>query len=320
MTAAYNTGAIAAAGSANVGGIAGTNSGTLDQVFSHIMTADKTKEAVQGQSNVGGLVGTNTGIVSNAYSTGGVTGSESSVGTLAGANTGTLENVYGKGTLVGTGNAAKNGYDLSDSSFQQTKKTSYGGYDFAKTWRIYDGSSTPLLKVFLTNLTLQDTAVVDGKELSLQDYLGLTYTGREQDLDIHDLIAKGFLTGPDGMDSPFAAYDSTTLQTPPWGTAASCTIQPARLTPKTTRNGWLRLRSDAVSEIPLIPTTWATMLPGRQMPARLRWTRRRWTCPSTIFTAYTETARCTAAETAAASCRITRLTSILRRRMAKGEL
>ena len=210
VTAAYNTGAIAAAGSANVGGIAGTNSGTLDQVFSHIMTADKTKEAVQGQSNVGGLVGTNTGIVSNAYSTGGVTGSESSVGTLAGANTGTLENVYGKGTLVGTGNAAKNGYDLSDSSFQQTKKTSYGGYDFAKTWRIYDGSSTPLLKVFLTNLTLQDTAVVDGKELSLQDYLGLTYTGREQDLDIHDLIAKGFLTGPDGMDSPFAAYDSTT--------------------------------------------------------------------------------------------------------------
>lgn len=210
VTAAYNTGAIAAAGSANVGGIAGTNSGTLDQVFSHIMTADKTKEAVQGQSNVGGLVGTNTGIVSNAYSTGGVTGSESSVGTLAGANTGTLENVYGKGTLVGTGNAAKNGYDLSDSSFQQTKKTSYGGYDFAKTWRIYDGSSTPLLKVFLTNLTLQDTAVVDGKELSLQDYLGLTYTGREQDLDIHDLIAKGFLTGPDGMDAPFAAYDSTT--------------------------------------------------------------------------------------------------------------
>lgn len=210
VTAAYNTGAIAAAESANVGGIAGTNSGTLDQVFSHIMTADKTKEAVQGQSNVGGLVGTNTGIVSNAYSTGGVTGSESSVGTLAGANTGTLENVYGKGTLVGTGNAAKNGYDLSDSSFQQTKKTSYGGYDFAKTWRIYDGSSTPLLKVFLTNLTLQDTAVVDGKELSLQDYLGLTYTGREQDLDIHDLIAKGFLTGPDGMDAPFAAYDSTT--------------------------------------------------------------------------------------------------------------
>ena len=210
VTAAYNTGAIAAAGSANVGGIAGTNSGTIDQVFSHIMTADKTKEAVQGQSNVGGLVGTNTGIVSNAYSTGGVTGSESSVGTLAGANTGTLENVYGKGTLVGTGNAAKNGYDLSDSSFQQTKKTSYGGYDFAKTWRIYDGSSTPLLKVFLTNLTLQDTAVVDGKELSLQDYLGLTYTGREQDLDIHDLIAKGFLTGPDGMDAPFAAYDSTT--------------------------------------------------------------------------------------------------------------
>lgn len=213
VTAAYNTGAIAAAGSANVGGIAGTNSGTLDQVFSHIMTADKTKEAVQGQSNVGGLVGTNTGIVSNAYSTGGVTGSESSVGTLAGANTGTLENVYGKGTLVGTGNAAKNGYDLSDSSFQQTKKTSYGGYDFAKTWRIYDGSSTPLLKVFLTNLTLQDTAVVDGKELSLQDYLGLTYTGREQDLDIQDLIAKGFLTGPDGMDAPFAAYDHTTAST-----------------------------------------------------------------------------------------------------------
>ena len=51
---------------------------------------------------------------------------------------------------------------------------------------------------------------MDGKAISIDEYLGLTYTGREQDLDIQNLIAKGFLTGPDGMDAPFAAYDHTT--------------------------------------------------------------------------------------------------------------
>ena len=214
ITAAYNTGAVDAAGSVNVGGIAGSNSGTgkINQVFSHIMTADGTNEAVQGKTNVGGIVGANSGTVSNAYSAGEARG-DGAVGAVAGDNTGTLANVYGTGTLVGAGTAAGNGYDLSDPSFQQTKKSSYGGYDFAYTWRIYDGSSTPLLKVFLTTLTMKDKAVMDGKAISIDEYLGLTYTGREQDLDIQDLIAKGFLTGPDGMDAPFAAYDHTTAST-----------------------------------------------------------------------------------------------------------
>ena len=257
ITAAYNTGAVDAAGSVNVGGIAGSNSGTgkINQVFSHIMTADGTNEAVQGKTNVGGIVGANSGTVSNAYSAGEARG-DGAVGAVAGDNTGCGYVSTLLGTLVGAGTAAGNGYDLSDPSFQQTKKSSYGGYDFAYTWRIYDGSSTPLLKVFLTTLTMKDKAVMDGKAISIDEYLGLTYTGREQDLDIQDLIAKGFLTGPDGMDAPFAALTTIRrLPLPPMETAACCTIRRDRSMPGTTRNGWLRLKSAAAMANPLLPIT-----------------------------------------------------------------
>lgn len=156
VTAAYNTGAIKAKDSTNVGGIAGTNAGKIDQVFSSIFTQDGNEGQVEGKTAVGGLVGLNTekGIVTDAYTT----SKAPNGGSIAGVNQGLLKNVYsvtGKDQSLATKNTGRieNGYALDAGSADSLAKGTYGGFNFGKTWKIYEGYSTPLLKVFLTRAT-----------------------------------------------------------------------------------------------------------------------------------------------------------------------
>ena len=226
LTAGYNTGAINAGSSTNVGGIVGNNKGIVDQVFNTVMVADgatkpdgsKQETAITGGTNVGGLVGTNSGTLSNAYNTTGVEGAKGSTGNAVGVNadTGTITNIYASnisGNLIGA--AYNNGKITNAYSFatgdttatvilgdDQKNSDSYNGFDFDGTntkspvWKNYDGSGNPLLKVFLTNLTVNETVEIDGKKVTLKDYLNLVYNGKEQDLNIADLIDKGFITAP----------------------------------------------------------------------------------------------------------------------------
>lgn len=169
LTAGYNTGAINAAGSENVGGIAGSNSGKIDQVFNTVITADgKNTGTITGGTNVGGLVGNNSGTLSNAYNTTGVTG-DYKFGNAVGNNTGEITNIYASNTtgiLIGAG--YENGKVYNAYSFVSDDKSatgvitgdaqkdsdSYEGFDFdtdgSGIWKNYDGYSNPLLKVFLT--------------------------------------------------------------------------------------------------------------------------------------------------------------------------
>lgn len=169
LTAGYNTGAINASGSTNVGGIAGSNSGTIDQVFNTVITADgKNTGTITGGTNVGGLVGNNSGTLSNAYNTTGVTG-DYKFGNAVGNNTGEITNIYASNTtgiLIGAG--YENGKVYNAYSFVSDDKSatgvitgdaqkdsdSYEGFDFdtdgSGIWKNYDGYSNPLLKVFLT--------------------------------------------------------------------------------------------------------------------------------------------------------------------------
>lgn len=169
LTAGYNTGAINAAGSENVGGIAGSNSGKIDQVFNTVITADgKNTGTITGGTNVGGLVGNNSGTLSNAYNTTGVTGDDK-FGNAVGNNTGEITNIYASNTtgiLIGAG--YENGKVYNAYSFVSDDKSatgvitgdaqkdsdSYEGFDFdtdgSGIWKNYDGYSNPLLKVFLT--------------------------------------------------------------------------------------------------------------------------------------------------------------------------
>ena len=92
-------------GSDNVGGVCGTNSGTIESCYN--------TGTVNGSSdNVGGVCGQNSGTIESCYNTGTVTGSGSSVGGVCGLNDGTITNCYwlntaysGNGIGSGSGTA-----------------------------------------------------------------------------------------------------------------------------------------------------------------------------------------------------------------------
>lgn len=205
LTAGYNTGAINAADSENVGGIAGSNSGIIDQVFNTIMVADgaldlngKTQSvAVTGGTNVGGLVGNNSGILNNAYNTTSeVKGNAASTGNLVGTNSGTVQYVYGVASnLIGNGNAAKYDYVI-DGSDTWLQEGTYDGFTFgANGWKIYNGSTLPMLSVFLTKVTVVDQHLVD-------QYFSAKHYGEFHQItadDIKALIAIGAISAPDGF-------------------------------------------------------------------------------------------------------------------------
>lgn len=199
LTAGYNTGAINASGSTNVGGIAGSNSGKIDQVFNTVMVkpGSNQDDAIEGGTNVGGLVGNNGGILSNAYNTTSeVNGNAVSTGNLVGTNSGTVQYVYGVASnLIGNGNAAEYGYVIDDSDTWLQEGT-YDGFTFgANGWKIYNGSTLPMLSVFLTKVTVVDQHLVN-------QYFSAKHYGELHQItadDIKALIAIGAISAPDGF-------------------------------------------------------------------------------------------------------------------------
>lgn len=199
LTAGYNTGAINASGSTNVGGIAGSNAGTIDQVFNTVMVKPGGNQdaAIEGGTNVGGLVGNNSGTLRNAYNTTSeVNGNAVSTGNLVGTNSGTVQYVYGVADkLIGNGNAAKYGYVI-DGSDTWLQEGTYDGFTFgAKGWKIYNGSTLPMLSVFLTKVTVVDQHLVN-------QYFSAKHYGELHQItadDIKALIAIGAISAPDGF-------------------------------------------------------------------------------------------------------------------------
>ena len=214
LTAGYNTGVIHADGSENVGGIAGTNEGTLDQVFNTVITGVNEDGAnvygsITGHTNVGGIAGKNENgaEISDAYNTSGVNGEADSTGSIAGKNDSIISNVYAteKGQpvaekdLVGNGNEAAHVYNSKDGFSEDGSKIDKDGQGTVADypWRQY-GDNNPILKVFLTQLTVNDVG-------------DLVYNGYDQNLNLNELIGKGknHITGPTGMENPFEAHYNT---------------------------------------------------------------------------------------------------------------
>ena len=223
LTAGYNTGVVDAGQSSNVGGIAGTNSGTLDQVFNSVVTVTKTETgatdadgrklynytytdggAISGASNVGGIVGSNKagGQLTNAYSTTKVAGN-SNVANIVGSNAGQVSNIYGyaaNGNTNVNGGTITNSYiikedgTLKENGKDAKKLDSYAFDNKDTTWKLYDKRTNPLLKVFLTKVT------VDGDLLK-----GWVYDATNH-LDIPGWIENGKLTTNDPDNDAFAAY------------------------------------------------------------------------------------------------------------------
>lgn len=215
LTAGYNTGVVKAEQSSNVGGIAGTNSGKLDQVFNSVVTVTKTETGatytdggvISGASNVGGIVGSNAagGTLSNAYSTTAVAGNNN-VANIVGSNAGQVSNIYGYAANRNTnvtnvnGGTVRNSYIINaDGKLQNGKDAKkLDSYDFDNnkdtTWKLYDKRTNPLLKVFLTKVTVAD---------DLQK--GWVYDATNH-LNIQGWIENGKLTTNDADNDAFAAY------------------------------------------------------------------------------------------------------------------
>lgn len=224
LTAGYNTGVVKAEQSSNVGGIAGTNSGTLDKVFNSVVTVTKTETgetdaegrklynytytdggAISGDSNVGGIVGSNKagGQLTNAYSTTKVEGN-SNVANIVGSNAGQVSNIYGyevNGNTNVNGGTVRNSYIIKEDGTLQNgndakKLDSYDFDDKDKTWKLYDKRTNPLLKVFLTKVTVAP---------DLQN--GWVYDATNH-LDIHGWIENGKLKTNDAANDAFKAYNN----------------------------------------------------------------------------------------------------------------
>jgi filamentous hemagglutinin family protein len=182
ITGSYATGAVT--GAHWSGGLAGYNNATITNSYA--------TGAVAADLVAGGLLGRNEGgAVSNSYATGAVTSvnaATTALGGLIGDNTGgTLARSFwntqttGRAGAIGTDNASQggNGRGLTTAQMQTqanfTTATVANGnvnpaWNFASTWLMVDGSTTPLLRGLLTPLTV--TAADASKT-----YDGLAYGG-----------------------------------------------------------------------------------------------------------------------------------------------
>lgn len=186
------------AGSKYVGGLVGSQKG-----YASIANARNTG-VVQGKENVGGIVGSNAGKVTNAYNSTTVAGT-TSVGSIGGQNSGTISKTYDSKAqdgqqLVGSGTDSSESFIYKAGTEDAKKKASYNGFDFTNTWKGYEGSNSPLLKVFLTKVTYD--ASKDGQNF--------VYNGNAQHRDIDKLITDKALSDVSGDE--FGAYkNSNTL-------------------------------------------------------------------------------------------------------------
>ncbi len=149
----------------NVGGlVGGTDGGTISNSYA-------TGSVTGALDSVGGLVGYHgSSTITNSYATGNVQGT-TSVGGLVGTNNvastisssfwNTQTQTHGVTATVGTDNGTTtNSTGKTTAQMKQLATFSGAGWDIASTggstavWRIYEGNTTPLLRSFLTPLTV----------------------------------------------------------------------------------------------------------------------------------------------------------------------
>ncbi len=134
----------------NVSGAAGTG-GLVGSSTSGNVTTSYASGSVIGAAGTGGLVGSITsGTISSSYAVGSVVGA-AGTGGLVGATSGAIissywNNVTGPATSVG------GGIGLTTSEMQQI--ANFSGWEFNNTWFLYPGLTYPLLRAFLTPLTV----------------------------------------------------------------------------------------------------------------------------------------------------------------------
>jgi len=138
----FSQGKVSASGNW-VGGLVGVN-------MAATVVSSYSRDTVSGSGSVGGLVGYNfAGTIRGSYSAGPVT----SGGGLVGSNTGTVDSSFWDSTT--SGQKTSNGGAARSTALMQTQGTfTDSAWDFANTWTQYQGHTYPLLRAFLTPLTV----------------------------------------------------------------------------------------------------------------------------------------------------------------------
>ena len=188
----------------SAGALVGWNNGAIVQSYA---TGNATAEGGIG-TYAGALVGENYGSISQSYATGSATakdGNANFAGALAGENYGSISQSYWSADRnpgqPGVGN--NSGLDaesqgLTDAEFQKASSFAAWGSDIddqggtGAAWRIYEGHSTPLLRTFLKQVT------VDLGALASKTYDGTTGSGVIGGSDYS--IAPGVVLGGAGSD------------------------------------------------------------------------------------------------------------------------
>jgi filamentous hemagglutinin family protein len=168
----YASGALV--GAAGSGGLIGT-------ITTGNITNSYATGSVKGDAGTGGLVGVGTtGVITDSYATGLISGIGAGRGGLIGSTSashvGSFWDVNGTGMTTSTGNTGvgmtttqlKTQANFTSST--SANKNSNPAWDLTNTWIMYDGFSMPLLRSFLTPLT------VTANSLS-KTYDGVAYTG-----------------------------------------------------------------------------------------------------------------------------------------------
>ena len=172
ISESYATGSVTNRGNIT-GGLVGINRGTISNSYA--------TGQVTGINNVGGLVGQNMtvpgsetlfkGSISNSYATGSVTGSIR-VGGFVGNNSGAINASYfdtestGKSSAFGVNTGTLTVTSLTSANMK--KSSNFANWDISsdssisKTWFMYEDHSNPLLRAFLTPLTV--TVKATGKK------------------------------------------------------------------------------------------------------------------------------------------------------------
>ncbi|WP_411877754.1 beta strand repeat-containing protein [Polaromonas sp. YR568] len=225
----YNTGSISNAyatssvvGSNYVGGLVGENdsNGSINNAYA--------SGSVTGNSYVGGLVGQSDGSISNAYATSSVVGSND-VGGLVGVNfRGTITASFWLNSISTTGIGSQGGtIDSFSRGLSASEATSAGTYSAAgwgvataggssSVWRIYDGRTMPLLRSFLTALTvttgdvsktydgttsLSDSYTLSDSRADTSRILGIAaYSTSSKNVGSYAVSTSGLYSGQQGYD------------------------------------------------------------------------------------------------------------------------
>ncbi|WP_147290469.1 beta strand repeat-containing protein [Pannonibacter phragmitetus] len=152
--------AVAVSGSSTgVGGLVGHGSGTISNSYA-------TGTVTSTGSGTGGLIGSGSATISNSYATGAVTGGTSTGGFIGQMTGGTISTSFfnaettGQTRGVGTNASASGVTGLTTAQMTSFATFDDAGWDIANAggsssvWRIYEGQTGPLLRSFLTAITI----------------------------------------------------------------------------------------------------------------------------------------------------------------------